>query len=108
MYSELIALLEATKIPCAERAFNSAPTTGSYLTYQLDGEGDVLWGDNMQLHQVITGSVDLYCRTKDRTDFNAVQSAFKAWDGSWDLNSIQTEPDNRLIHYEWTFQMEKI
>ena len=108
MYSELIALLKATKIPCEEIAWNNAPTEGSYMIVALDGEGETLWGDNMQLEQVITGSVDLYCRTKDRTDFNAVQNAFKAWGGSWDLNSIQYENGTHLMHYEWIFEMERI
>ncbi len=108
MYSELIALLVATKIPCAEGAWNNAPQTGSYIVYSLDGEGATLWGDNMQQHQVILGSVDLFCRTNDRTDFNAVQDALKASGLSWDLNSIQHETTSRQIHYEWVFEMEKI
>ena len=108
MYSELVALLAATKIPCAEGAWNNAPQTGSYIEYSLDGQGATVWGDNMQCQQVILGSVDLYCRTNDRTDFNAVQNALKSWGGSWSLNSIQHEVDNRLIHYEWVFEMEKI
>lgn len=108
MYDALIALLQATKIPCAEGAWNNAPQSGSYIVYALEGEGDTLWGDGMQLHQVITGSVDLYCRDNDRTDFNKVQTALAASGLSWDLYSIQREATNRLVHYEWVFEMEKI
>lgn len=108
MYNELITLLNATGFPCAEDAFNRAPQTGSYIVYTIDGEGDPLWGNNMQLEQVIVGYVDLFSRTNDRTDFNAVQQAFKSWGGSWDLYSIQYEPGNRIRHYRWKFEMEKI
>ena len=108
MYSELIALLAATKIPCAEGAWNNAPQTGSYIEYSIDGQGDALWSDDAQTQQAILGSVDLYCRTNDRTDFNAVQNALKASGVSWRLNSKQHETTNRLVHYEWTFEMEKI
>ncbi|MBO7667499.1 MAG: hypothetical protein J6T26_03465 [Firmicutes bacterium] len=108
MYDELIRLLKATDIPCAEDAFNNAPQNGSYIVYTLDGEGESLWGSNMQLEQVIVGYVDLFSRTNDRVDFGAVQQAFKIWGGSWDLYSIQYEPNNRIRHYRWKFEMEKL
>ena len=106
MYDALIQLLEATGIPCAEGAWNRAPQTGSYIVYALDGQGESLWADDAQQQQAIQGSVDLFCRTAERAQFNAVQNALRASGLSWDLYSIQREPENRLIHYEWVFEME--
>lgn len=106
MYNNLIALLQALGIPYAEGAWNRAPQTGDYLAYALDGQGDSLWGDDAQQQQAILGSVDLFCRSTDRTHFNAVQNALKASGVSWDLYSIQREPANRIIHYRWAFELE--
>lgn len=106
MYNNLITLLQALGIPYAEGAWNRAPQTGDYLVYALDGQGDSLWGDDAQQQQAILGSVDLFCRSVDRTNFEAVQNALKASGVSWHLNSISREPQNRLIHYEWAFELE--
>lgn len=106
MYDNLIALLQALGIPYTEGPWNRAPQTGDYLSYALDGQGDSLWGDDDQQQQAILGSVDLFCRSVDRTNFEAVQNALKASGVSWHLNSIFPEPKNRLIHYEWAFELE--
>ena len=108
MYEALIALLEATGIPAAEGPWNNAPQSGSYLEYQLEGQGAAFWADDEMQEQAISGSVDLFCRTNSREDFHKVQQALDASGVSWQLFSIQREVKNRLVHYEWTFELERL
>lgn len=106
MYDALVTLLRSTGIPFAEGDWNNAPQSGNYAAIALDLEGETLWGDGHQRQQAIQGTIHLFCRTRDRTDFNHIQRALDATGISWDLNSIQTETSRRMIHYEWVFELE--
>lgn len=108
MYEALKTLLRSTGIPLAEGDWNNAPQTGSYAAIALDLEGATLWGSDRQRQQAIQGTVNLFCRTADRSDYNAIQNALWATGISWRLNSIQHEPARRMMHYEWIFELEDI
>ena len=108
MYDALVTLLRSTGIPLAEGDWNIAPQTGSYAAVALDLEGETLWGNDSQRQQAIQGTVNLFCRTPDRTDFNTMQRALKATGISWRLNSIQREVSRKLYHYEWVFELEDV
>ena len=108
MYDALKKLLWSTGIPFAEGDWNKAPETGSYAAIALDLEGDTLWGDGGQRQQAIQGTINLFCRTPDRSDFNKIQRALKAVGISWELSSIQREIARQLYHYEWVFELESI
>ena len=106
MYDALITLLRSTGIPLAEGDWTNAPQTGNYAVIALDLEGETLWGDGHQRQQAIQGTVNLFCRTRDRADFYRIQRALDATGISWKLNRIQTENQRRMFHYEWVFELE--
>lgn len=106
MYELLKAALEATQIPLAEGDWDRAPQSGSYLILRLEDEASAVWGDNHQREQALSGSVHLYARTSDKTDFAAVQAVLDAQEISWRLNSVQHEVRNHIVHYEWLFEIE--
>lgn len=108
MYDALKQLLWSTGIPFAEGDWNKAPETGSYAAIALDLEGETLWGDGRQQHQAVQGTINLFCRTPDMSDFYKIQRALDAMGISWDLNSIQREISRRLYHYEWVFELESV
>lgn len=108
MYEELKTALEETGIALAEGDWDRAPQTGSYLILRLEGDGDTVWGDNHMRQQAVAGSVHLYCRTKDRTEFETVQAVLDGLELSWRYNYTQYEPRNHIVHYEWLFELERM
>lgn len=104
MYSDLLTALAGTGIPLAEYAWDTQPAT-DYLVIQLDGQGDSLESDNVTTQQAIEGSVDLFCYSKDRANYDAVWSALRTSGCAVRLSSVQYENETRLIHYEWIFQL---
>ena len=108
MYDAFVTLLKSTGIPLAEVAWSNAPQTGSYAVIALDDEASALWADDGQQQQAVQGTIDLFCRTSSRADFNTVQRALRETGVSWYLNSIQYENGGRLVHYEWVFELESV
>lgn len=108
MYDALITALKATQIPVAEGDWDRAPQSGSYITVRLEFEHSALWGDGHQLQQAMEGSVHLFCRNADQGEMEMVQVILDELETSWELNSIQYEPRNGIVHYEWIFRLEQL
>lgn len=108
MYNALKAALEATGIPLAEGDWDRAPQSGNYMILRLEDEASAVWGDQHKQEQSFQGSVHLYARSSDRTDFNAVQRVLDQQEVSWRFNGTQYEPRNGLVHYEWLFELEQL
>lgn len=108
MYEALKAALQNSGIPFEEIAWANAPTEGSYGVIALDGEGAALWADDTMCCCAISGTIDLFVRGSSRTDMLAVQSILSDQQVSWRLESIQFEPERRIMHYEWLFELEAL
>lgn len=104
MYSELIAALSATGLPTTEGDWDTRPET-DYISIQLDAQGDSLQSNNQTNEQAIEGSVDLFCYTKSRTNYDTVWAVLRGSGCAVRFSSIQYEPETRLTHYEWIFQL---
>lgn len=103
-YELLEAALRETGIPFAEGGWDKHPAA-PYGVYALDGDGNNLWaGDHLE-EQVLQGTVDLFTRGRGRDKKELVQAALMKARISWSLNSIQYEPDTRLTHFEWVFEV---
>lgn len=104
MYANLLTALAQTGLPLAEEAWETRPDT-DYLVVQLDGQGDSLESDNVTTQQAIEGSVDLFCYTKSRANYDTVWSVLRSSGCGVRLSSVQYENETRLIHYEWIIQL---
>ena len=106
-YRAMIAALEATGIPFREDGWHDAKTphpAAPYGEYAIDG-GDELRGDDHRQLASLTGTVDLFVKGSGLDLKNQVEEALDGCMISWELNSRQYEPDTRLTHYEWLFEV---
>ena len=108
MYNRLIDMIRAAGIPVAEVSWNNAPQTGNYAVIMLDSEAASVSGDNKKVDYAAQGTVDLFCRSKDRADCRALEGIFNALEIAWEWNSTQYEADRHLIHYEYVFELEAV
>lgn len=104
MWETLVRRLETCGIPFAFMAWDSKPS-GDYGTYSQDF-GNELYGDGTVVETSLSCSVDLFLRKPDQRKVDQIQQLLSDVVGTWDLTSIQYEADTRLIHYEWTFDVE--
>ena len=105
MFNALIMALRNTGIPFAEYGWDHSPAA-PYGVVSIEGQSDVVAGDDQIIHQALRGSIDLYVGSPDLSWMTTVQGAINGL-VSWRLNSVQHEDDTNLIHYEWIFEMEE-
>ena len=111
MYDQLKAALEAALaaigVPLAEVAWDTRPD-GNFAVINIDGAAATLGADQHIENQAPEGSVDLFMVDGTRTAMDTIQSTLDDFDGcAWRLESVQYEPDARLLHWEWVFQLER-
>ena len=77
-----------------------------YIVWAEEGAGSALRANGKTVEQPISGTVDLYEQTaSEERLFDAVQNALNSIPCAWALNSIQTETETGLTHYEWTWEV---
>lgn len=102
-YSQLQEALNALSIPFREEGWATAPHV-DYGVYALDTTGETLHGDNGIAERAMEGTIDLYSFTDGKTAAQSIESALKAIECPYRLNSIQYENETHLTHFEWVFQ----
>ncbi len=78
---------------------------GKYIVWAEDGQADAVWAGNKMIHQVLTGTIDLFTKEENDPMFQQIQEKLNSLDLSWRLNSIQYEDDTGYIHYEWVWEL---
>lgn len=111
MYEELktalTTALASANVPLAEYAWDTRPE-GNFAVIGLDGAAGTLGANGHIENQAPEGTVDLFLTDGDRTIPHVIQSVLNQTDGcAWRLESLQYEPDARLLHWEWVFQLER-
>ena len=111
MYDELKTALQtalaSANVPLAEYAWDTRPE-GNFAVIALDGAAGTLGANGHIENQAPEGTVDLFLTDGDRTIPHVIQSVLNQTDGcAWRLESLQYEPDARLLHWEWVFQLER-
>lgn len=104
MWDELVKRLKSSGIPFAFMAWDSKPRD-DFGVYSQDF-GTELYADDTVVETSLSCSVDLFLRKPNQKKVDLVQTILSEVVGTWDLSSIQYEQDTRLIHYEWTFDVE--
>lgn len=86
----------------------TAPATPTfpYIVWAEDMESDNLSGDGRKLGKVIEGTIDLFSKSADDPYISAIESALNASEIGYRLNSTQYEPDTKIIHTEWVWDIE--
>lgn len=80
--------------------------TTPYIVWAEDGQADSQWADGKMVEQTLTGTVDLFTKNlRGEPLFREIQNALNGV-CSWRLNSIQYEPDNKILHYEWAWEVD--
>ena len=103
----LATALTAIKVPLAEYAWDTRPE-GNFAVIGLDGAAGTLGANGHIENQAPEGSIDLFLNDGTRTAVETIQSVLNGTDGcAWRLESVQYEPDARLLHWEWVFQLER-
>lgn len=77
-----------------------------YIIYADEFEAGSLSGDGRKIGRILEGSIDLYSKTADNPFINAIEKALNDAGICFRLNSIQYEPDTKVIHHEWVFEIE--
>lgn len=107
MFEDLLAALTETGIPWAEDQWFPRPPETDYIVVSLEGNGDIMNGDDLHQEEAVTGSVDLYMHKPDKAKEALVKSALTAvCEGAWQENSRQRETNPHLIHIEYVFELE--
>ena len=79
-------------------------TAKRYIVWAEDGSNDSFSGNNRQLEQEVTGTIDLYTQTEYDPLIDSIQDALNEEPHvSWMLSSVSYEDETNLIHYEWIF-----
>lgn len=77
-----------------------------YIVYADEMESGSLSGDGRKVGRILEGSIDLYSKRPDDPFINAIEKALNDAGICFRLNSIQYEPDTKVIHHEWVFEIE--
>lgn len=98
-------LLKSTGITTVRYLFNTQQQP-PYIQWGEDSEADSVWTDNRMKGQVVQGTVDLFTRTYDAVrDFNIVNTTLKNSGISFRFNSRQYESDEKIMHFEWVWEL---
>lgn len=86
----------------------TAPATPifPYIVWAEDMESDNLSGDGRKLGKVIEGTIDVFSKIADDPYIQAIETALNNAEIGHRLNSTQYEPDTKIIHTEWVFDIE--
>lgn len=104
MLETILEALNATGIPFAAYAWNTAPS-GPYGIVALDGATSHLWASDRFRAHAVEGSVDLFVPGVGEAERKLVQAALANIDDlSFEFASAQYEDDTRLVHFEWLFR----
>jgi len=101
-----VAILTATT-----RAYHyTAPTAPvfPYCVWAEDMQSDALHGDGVMVARVIEGTIDVFSKAEFDPLPDKIQRALNTAGICFRLNSIQYEPDTKIIHHEivWDIEME--
>jgi len=83
----------------------SATAVCPYLVWAEDGQSGSLHGDGRMMNQVIQGTVHLFTKSEGDILTKSIPTALTNAGIGWSLNSIQYEPDTKIIHTEWVFDI---
>ena len=76
-----------------------------YFVWQEEGSADLV-ADNVHAEKAVSGSTDLFTKQEFDPWKGAFEASLDAVAGlSWELNSIQFEPDTGFWHYEWKWEI---
>lgn len=107
MYDELLTRLRATGVAFAEMGWRPAPATGCYGVISQEPGGDAVYGDNGTEDRARAYSIDLFARSKGKTEAALIESELDGMDGcAWYLTSVQYEEDTGITHWEWVAETE--
>ena len=82
-----------------------ARTQIPYIVYAEDAD-TALWADDQRAMLVaIQGTIDLYCKSNMYRLIRDIPRVLSDSEISFYLNSIQTEDETGLMHYEWVFEV---
>lgn len=84
--------------------YTAQKTTGNYIVWAEDGQGNASHAENIMTTQTIQGTIDYFTKTEFDPVFDQIQEALNILDIAWSLNSIQFEEETGYIHYEWLFE----
>lgn len=85
--------------------YDAGDKTEEYIVWAENGEGTPLDLDNGKAEQVISGTIDFFTKIEYCEVIDKIQNALTNAKISFSLNSVQYEPEPKLIHYEWIFEI---
>ncbi len=85
--------------------FAPEKTKAPYIVWAEDGPGDTVHAGNRMAGQVIQGSIDYFTNKEYDPVVDRIQRALSVKQIAFHLSSIQHEPETRLIHYEWIWEV---
>lgn len=104
MMDEIVRLLLGLtdRVYHFEAPENAAPP---YIVWQEIGQGEILSGDDSQDAYAATGTIDVFSKNAKEPLVASVYKALNDACISFYKKSVQYEPDTRLIHTEYEFDV---
>ena len=96
------ALLTVT---ASVRKFDGARMTCPYIVWSEDGQEDAVWANGEMQAQAITGTIDYFTFTDNDPNCMKIQNALNNAGIAFRLESVQYEPDTKIIHHEWVWSI---
>ncbi len=76
-----------------------------YIIWAEDSQAGEAWSDNRMGEQAIQGTVDYFTRQESDPAVDRIQQALNDAGIPFRLNSVQFEEKERIIHYEWVWEL---
>lgn len=108
MLDKLDEALNETGIPFVFAGWSKAPEDEygkrpDYGVYSLSGQEQFRADSDSGAEIMIRGFVDLFTHDRTRASQNLIENKLRGLGLWWTLESIQFEPENGYLHYEWSW-----
>jgi len=97
-----VALLTVTS---SVRKFDGTGMTCPYIVWAEDGQADAVWANSRMQAQAITGTIDYFTALDNDPNCVKIQDALNDAGIAFRLESVQYEPDQKIIHHEWVWSI---
>lgn len=87
--------------------YEAIDATKTHIVYGFDAEGDSFDANDIKLHQVLQGTIDLFALPGDEKLFDEIQKALNAARISFSFSSatFEDQQTNDFVHYQWIFEV---
>lgn len=107
--AEMYAPVKAALLSVSDNVgkYEAIDATKTHIIYGFDAEGNSFDANDIKLHQVLQGTVDLFALPGDEKLFDEIQKALSAARISFSFSSatFEDQQTSDFVHYQWIFEV---